>query len=191
MSTEKRFGPSTTGETALAVVLALAAGTFLYFFWVIAPDFPRITKSAQYAILAATVCLVSAGAAWRWKRFQAEIVLSAKGVEVHATGDAPVPRTALPWKDLAALEHVVVARPRGGDLRYLVFVAGPGAASPGRRYSIISNGLDADLPVIVEAIAAMAPDHGFRLRGPRPGHVGSWLNGMNWALEPLGDTGSA
>ena len=165
------------------MVLLCAAVFFVYFFWIQNPYFPEIGIGAQYAFLAAGTCLAAAIAAWRWKRFQSEIVLSAHGVRFQATGGAPVARTALAWAELAALELVVETRPRDADLHFLVFVAGPDAAQPGRRYSVICEGLAAKLPVVMEAIFNAASEQGFRLKGPRPPHVGSWFNGMNWTLE--------
>lgn len=181
---ERRFGPTASGERGLAVVLLCAAVFFLYFFWVHSPYFPAIHTGGKYAFLAAGVCLAAAIASWRWKRFQSEIVLSAHGVEFQATGGAPVARTALAWADLAALELVIETRPRDADLHHLVFIAGPDAAEPGQRYSIICEGLEAKLPVVMEAILATAREQGFAIEGPRPQHVGSWFNGMNWRLEP-------
>jgi len=181
----RRFGPTASGERGLAVVLLCGAMFFVYFFWIHSPSFPAVEKGAQYAFLAAGTCMAGAIAAWRWKRFQSEIVLSPHGVEFRAGGSTPVPRTTLAWKDLAALELHVETRPRDADLRFLVFVAGPDAAQPGRRYSVNCDGLEARLPVVMEAIFAAAREQGFRLKGPRPQHVGTWFDGMNWTLEPL------
>ena len=180
---DRRFGPSPSGERGLAFVLFCGAMFFVYFFWIHSPSFPAVEKGAQYAFLAAGICMAGAIAAWRWKRFQSEIVLSPHGVEIRAGGSTPVARTTLVWKDLAALELHVETRPRDADLRFLVFVAGPDAAQPGRRYSVICEGLAAKLPVVMEAIFNAASEQGFRLKGPRPPHVGSWFNGMNWTLE--------
>lgn len=181
---ERRFGPTASGERGLAVVLLCAAVFFVYFFWTKSPTYPDIDKRAHYAFLAAGTCLAAAIASWRWKRFQSEIVLSADGVEFQVTGGAPVARSAIEWADLAALELVIDTRPRVADLHHLVFITGPDATEPGRRYSIICEGLDATLPVVMDAIFTVASKQGFAIKGPRPQHVGSWFNGMNWTLEP-------
>lgn len=166
-------------------MLLCAAVFFVYFFWVQSPSYPEIDKGAQYAFLAAGTCLAAAIAAWRWKRFQSEIVLSANGVTFQAMGGAPVARTSLAWAELAALELVIETRPRDADLHHLIFVTGPDASLPGRRFSVICEGLEAKLPVVLEAIFAAALEQGFAIKGPRPQHVGTWFNGMNWTVEPV------
>lgn len=184
---ERCFGPSKSGEKGLALVLAIAAFAILYFFWVTNPDFPDVRRSSYQVFLVTTVLFVAAISAWNWKRFAAEIVVSEKGIMLHATGGVPVPRAVLPWRDISKLELDVETRPRGGHLRFLVFVSAPDAEKPGRRYSIILEGLEDDIATILEGIALAATDQGYALVGPRPGHVGQWFNGMNWHLEPLDD----
>lgn len=187
---EQRFGPSQHGQRSLALIMALAAIAFLYFGWVMWPDFPEVRRSHGYVFLLAGVCLACAVAAYRWKRFQAEIVVSKEGVAFHATGGAPVPRTVLAWQDIARIEHRVEVRPRAHDLRFLVFVAGPQAASPGRAYRIINEGLDTGFATVIDTIGAFASHGGWRLAGPRPRHVGNWFDGMHWRLERVSDTGN-
>lgn len=184
---DRRFGAKRQGERYLAVVLALGAAGLVYlgvfhFGFYLPPD-PR-ADFTLYTLLIAAVLLIGAVAAWRWKPMQSELTVSPDGVRFRSTGLAPIGDTGLAWGDIATIEHRVIIRYRAPDLRYLVFIAGPGAAHPDREYALITNGLEADVPEVMRAIIEGAEAAGWRLVGPRLDHVAAWFNGMNWRLEP-------
>jgi hypothetical protein len=186
MTDERRFGPKTQGQRDLAFLLVAGALGLIYLAAIhtplILPPDPRY-RGDMYLLLLAAVLMLGAIPAWRWKQYQAEIVVSDEGLRFWSKGPRWVRPTELPWDHIDRMEHRVIHVPKGSDISILVFKLGDRAAKPGREIEFVTNGLENDRSAVVAAITEFAQRTGIRVVGPRAEHVAAWFDGMNWRFE--------
>ncbi|WP_227272473.1 hypothetical protein [Roseobacter weihaiensis] len=174
----------------MSLLCLLSAGGLIYLvlfeFGVRLPPDPRSDGTLIMCVLI-FLLLVAAWATLQWRPYQSELRINQDGVEMRAWARNPLRRTKLSWDRIARIGHRKTTVYRGPDMMWLVFIEPENESGQARERQFILNGLESDKGNIVQhvitALIQGARAQGYEVDGPRPIHVGTWFNGINWTFR--------